>query len=184
MGRCIRLRSSVLTAFSLARFLLLIVRRNTVNIPYSASCHRCGEARKVECLGLPSSASLSIIRCMKAGRLSPRPWLLSCASAAPAGELHPLIFHGSLPYPRERTLHDGPVQCPVRVLPQRFPFGQTPSLHLLRHRRLAYFRLLSARRSHRLTSGGRAGLNQRTIHCFERLSKVSLGLDRIPPTLE
>ena len=38
-----------------------------------------------------------------------------------------------LPYPRERTLHDFPVQCPVRVLPWRFPFGQPPSLHLLRH---------------------------------------------------
>src|SRR6266404_4434371 len=50
-----------------------------------------------------------------------------------AGELHLPIFHGCLPYPPQRTLHDFPVQCPVRVLPRRLPFGQTPSLHLLRH---------------------------------------------------
>src|SRR5438552_7404395 len=50
-----------------------------------------------------------------------------------AGELHLPIFHGCLPYPPQRTLHDFSVQCPVRVLPRRFPFGQPPSLHLLRH---------------------------------------------------
>src|ERR1700730_15866609 len=51
-----------------------------------------------------------------------------------AGELRLLITHSSLPYPPQRTLHDFPVQCPVRVLPRRLPFGQTPSLHSLRHR--------------------------------------------------
>src|SRR5215213_10204788 len=52
-----------------------------------------------------------------------------------AGELRLLIFHRCLSYPPQRTLHDFPVLCPVRVLPRRFPFGQTPSLHPLRHRR-------------------------------------------------
>src|SRR5712692_1082414 len=52
-----------------------------------------------------------------------------------AGELHLPIFHGCLPYPPQRTLHDFPVQCPVRVLPWRLPFGQTPSLHSLRRQR-------------------------------------------------
>src|SRR5712691_3602835 len=50
-----------------------------------------------------------------------------------AGEPRLLIFHGCLPYPPQRTLHGGPVLCPVRVLPWRFPFSQTPLLHLLRH---------------------------------------------------
>ena len=40
--------------------------------------------------------------------------------------------HRGLSYPPQRTLHDDPVQCPVRVLPWRLPFGQTPSLHPLR----------------------------------------------------
>src|SRR6266851_6647881 len=53
-----------------------------------------------------------------------------------AGELHLPIFRGCLPYPPQRTLHDFPVQCPVRVLPRRLPFGQTPSLHPLRHWRV------------------------------------------------
>src|SRR6266404_5268994 len=57
-----------------------------------------------------------------------------------AGELHLPIFHGCLPYPPQRTLHDAPVQCPVRVLPRRLPFGQTPSLHSLRHRRIGIAR--------------------------------------------
>src|ERR1041384_2520750 len=59
-----------------------------------------------------------------------------------AGELRLLVLYGSLPYPRERTLHDGPVLCPVRVLPRRFPSGQAPSLHSLRHRRVAIARRL------------------------------------------
>ena len=42
------------------------------------------------------------------------------------------ILQGCLPYPTRRNLHVCPVQCPVRVLPRRFPFGQTPSLHPLR----------------------------------------------------
>src|SRR5260370_9563124 len=50
-----------------------------------------------------------------------------------AGELHLPIFHCCLPYPPQRTLHDFPVQCPVRVWPRRLPFGQTPSLHSLLH---------------------------------------------------
>src|SRR5215216_5919198 len=57
-----------------------------------------------------------------------------------AGELRLLIFHRCLSYPPQRTLHDFPVQCPVRVLPRRFPFGQTPSLHPLRHRRTGFVR--------------------------------------------
>src|SRR5260221_8478105 len=57
-----------------------------------------------------------------------------------AGELHLPIFHGCLPYPPQRTLHDAPVQCPVPVLPRRLPFCQTPSLHSLRHRRIGIAR--------------------------------------------
>src|ERR1051325_5961695 len=53
-----------------------------------------------------------------------------------AGEPQLLIFHRCLPYSPQRTLHVGPVQCPVRVLPWRLPFGQTPSLHLLRRWRV------------------------------------------------
>src|SRR6266508_1083419 len=49
-----------------------------------------------------------------------------------ADELRPFVLHGCLPYPLQRTLHDFPILGPVRVLPQRFPFGQPPSLHLLR----------------------------------------------------
>ncbi|MGH9906523.1 MAG: sigma factor, partial [Pyrinomonadaceae bacterium] len=32
-----------------------------------------------------------------------------------AGEPHLIIVPGCLPYPPQRTLHDGPVLCPVRV---------------------------------------------------------------------
>src|SRR5213083_1639907 len=59
-----------------------------------------------------------------------------------AGEPLPLILHGCLPYPTQRTLHVYPVQCPVRVLPRRFPFGQTPSLHPLRRRFAGFVRAL------------------------------------------
>src|SRR5450432_499561 len=57
-----------------------------------------------------------------------------------AGELRLLVLHGCLPYPPQRTLHDFPVLCPVRVLPRRLPFGQTPSLHSLRHRHCDFVR--------------------------------------------
>src|ERR1051325_9327739 len=57
-----------------------------------------------------------------------------------AGELHLLIVHGCLPYPRERTLHDFPVLCPARVLPPRIPLGQPPLLHPLRLRRTGFVR--------------------------------------------
>ena len=57
-----------------------------------------------------------------------------------AGEPLPLIFHGCLPYPPQHTLHYHPVQSPARVLPRRFPFGQTPLLHPLRHRRSNFIR--------------------------------------------
>ena len=36
-------------------------------------------------------------------------------------------------YPLRLTLHALSAQSPLRVLPSRFPFGQSPSLHLLRH---------------------------------------------------
>src|SRR3990172_2301971 len=51
-----------------------------------------------------------------------------------AGEPRLLIFHGCLPYPPQRTLHGYPIQSPVRVLPRRFPLGQTPLLPSLRRR--------------------------------------------------
>ena len=51
-----------------------------------------------------------------------------------AGEPHSLIFHRCLPYPPQRVLHDGPILCPVRVLPWQISFGQPPSLHPLRRR--------------------------------------------------
>src|SRR5712671_1574122 len=100
-----------------------------------------------------------------------------------AGELHLPIFHGCLPYPPQRTLHDGPVLCPVRVLPRRLPFGQTPSLHLLRHRRTGLVRglrryygsvRLPASVHHRRTSldfsmrPQRAGWGERRISRFSR----------------
>jgi hypothetical protein len=50
------------------------------------------------------------------------------------GEPYPLIFLCCLPYPSQRTLHDYPIRCPVRVLSRRIPFGQTPLLRLLRRR--------------------------------------------------
>ena len=37
-------------------------------------------------------------------------------------------------YPLQRTGRVVPARCPARVLLQRIPFGQTPSLHPLRHR--------------------------------------------------
>src|SRR4029434_4254094 len=46
--------------------------------------------------------------------------------------MDPLILQHCLPYPTQRNLHVSPVLCPVRVLPRRFPLGQTPSLHPLR----------------------------------------------------
>src|SRR5215213_10044413 len=61
-----------------------------------------------------------------------------------AGEPRLLILHGCLPYPPQRTLHDFPVQCPVRVLPWRLSFGQTPSLHPLRHWRVGISRPLAS----------------------------------------
>ena len=55
-----------------------------------------------------------------------------------AGELRLLILHGCLPYPPQRTLHDFPVQCPVRVLPRRFPWPD-PFAPLARHQLLTSF---------------------------------------------
>jgi len=40
-----------------------------------------------------------------------------------ASEPHLFIFYGYLPYPLQRTLHDGPILGPVRVLLSRFPLA-------------------------------------------------------------
>ncbi len=99
------------------------------------------------------------------------------------GEPLSFIFHGRLPYPPQRTSHERPVQCPVRVLPRRLPFGQTPSLHPLRHRRSGFVRglrryygsvRLPASVHHRRTSldfsmrPKHAGLGGRRISRFSR----------------
>src|SRR5208282_1790808 len=49
-------------------------------------------------------------------------------------ELHLLILTYRLTYPLQRTGRVGPARCPGRVLLLQVPFGQTPSLHPLRHR--------------------------------------------------
>src|SRR6185369_9909794 len=100
-----------------------------------------------------------------------------------AGELHLLIFHRCLPYPRERTLHDFPVLGPARVLPPRIPLGQPPLLHPLRLRRTGFVRglrryygavRLPASVHHRRASldfsmrPKRAGLGSRRISRFSR----------------
>src|SRR5260370_15317758 len=49
-------------------------------------------------------------------------------------EPHLLILTGCLTYPLQRTGRVRPARCPGRVLLGQVPFGQIPSLHLLRRR--------------------------------------------------
>src|SRR5882724_10900826 len=53
-----------------------------------------------------------------------------------------LILFCCLTYPLQRTGRVSPARCPGRVLLWQVPFGQSPSLHLLRHRLPGFVRRL------------------------------------------
>src|ERR1019366_1173663 len=124
-GRC---RPSALVIYTLRTGLA----RYAPRLSLSASSWRVSSSRSPQCRPVspstPAAASLLRLRVGHAKRLE------VVDVVQERREPHLPVPACCLPYPLQRTGRALPAQSPGRVLLLQVPFGQTSSLHLLRHR--------------------------------------------------